>query len=159
MSVSDNFSQIKSTDSNSPLPKPPEEVEKGGHKWKNIGNKVKNAFAGVKDTFKNLSQKEKDCLMAAAAVVAIVAIIIAVLTLIFGFGAFGAIFLGIAPLFFASSIPIMMFRKERAKHRVDPTKTEIAQHQERAKKIEVTREAERVHRAKLREKWLTKSPV
>lgn len=158
MTAPDNIPPIKNNSHSGQVPATPDPADHGGHKWKDIGGGVKKALSGVKGTFSNMNQKEKDCLMAAAAVAAIVALIIALLTFIFGFGAFGIIFLAVAPLFFTASIPIYMFRRSRERLRAEPTKGEIEKNEQLKKKIELSREAHHIENAKKREKWLTAHP-
>lgn len=141
-----------------PIPGGAPPANQGTHKWKNIGEKVKDVFNGVKGAFKNMSQQEKDSLIAAAAIVGIVALIIAVLTLVFGFAGLGVAMAVVAPLAFTAFIPLAGYKIARERRREKPTSGEIAAHQRRIKQIEVSREANRVNNAKMREKWLSAQP-
>lgn len=84
------------------------------HKVEDIGNEVKKKggiFSKLKGSFKDMTKEEKKYMMAAGAIYILVLLLMTVLSFVFGFGAFGIIFMGLSPLFFTASYPIARMAK------------------------------------------------
>lgn len=110
-----------------------------GHKVEDIGDEVKKKggfWSKITGPFKDMTSEEKKYLMAAAAIVILVLLLMTILSFIFGFGAFGFIFMGLSPLMFTASYPLYRFAKSKYERSGKVSEKAVKQYEEQQKQLE-----------------------